>query len=82
MTPDQKKIIALAHLKLKESEKRLAPLFKHIEAALSSELASLLMNTLQQGDHPKSIQLSERVFVWNETDIDAWLEAKFKGAEA
>jgi prophage regulatory protein len=32
---------------------------------------------IQQGDHPKPIQLSERVFVWNEADIDAWLKTKF-----
>ena len=37
---------------------------------------------IAQGDHPKPIQLSERVFVWNEADIDAWLEAKFGGDEA
>ena len=37
---------------------------------------------IAQGDHPKPIQLSERVFVWNEADIDAWLESKFEGGDA
>lgn len=37
---------------------------------------------IEKGDHPKPIQLSERVFVWNEADIDAWLEVKFGGDEA
>ncbi|MGB1875598.1 MAG: helix-turn-helix transcriptional regulator [Rhodospirillaceae bacterium] len=37
---------------------------------------------IAQGDHPKPIQLSERVFVWNEADIDAWLEAKFGEARS
>ncbi len=34
---------------------------------------------IQQGDHPKPIQLSERVFVWNEDSIDSWLKSKFEG---
>ena len=34
---------------------------------------------IARGDHPKPIQLSERVFIWNEAAIDAWLEAKFSG---
>ena len=37
---------------------------------------------IEKGDHPKPIQLSERVFVWDEASIDAWLEAKFKGEGA
>ena len=37
---------------------------------------------IERGDHPKPIQLSERVFVWNEVDIDAWLKSKFEGGEA
>lgn len=36
---------------------------------------------IARGDHPKPTQLSERVFVWNEADIDAWLEAKFEGKD-
>ncbi len=34
---------------------------------------------IQRGDHPKPIQLSERVFVFNEAEIDAWLKSKFEG---
>jgi len=34
---------------------------------------------IEKGDHPKPIQLSERVFVWSEDDINAWLKAKFEG---
>jgi prophage regulatory protein len=34
---------------------------------------------IARGDHPKPIQLSERVFVWNEADIFAWLQSKFGG---
>lgn len=37
---------------------------------------------IAKGDHPKPIRLSERVFVWNEADIEAWLEAKFSGEGA
>lgn len=33
---------------------------------------------IERDDHPKPVQLSERVSVWNEAEIDAWLEAKFK----
>ena len=46
MNPDQKKIIASAHLKLKQTEKRLAPLFVQFEAGLNSELGIQLMHTL------------------------------------
>ena len=35
---------------------------------------------IKKGDHPKPIQLSERVFIWNEAAIDAYLEAMFGGA--
>ena len=35
---------------------------------------------IERGDHPKPSQLSDRVFVWNEAEIDAWLEAKFEEA--
>jgi predicted DNA-binding transcriptional regulator AlpA len=34
---------------------------------------------IEHGDHPKPIQLSDRVFVWNEAEIDAWLASKFTG---
>ena len=36
---------------------------------------------IKQGDHPKPVQLSERVYVWNEASIDAWLEAKFSSEQ-
>ena len=36
---------------------------------------------IARGEHPKPIQLSERVFVWNEAEIIAWLKAKFEGAK-
>ena len=35
---------------------------------------------IERGDHPKPLQLSERVFLWDEADIDEWLIAKFKEA--
>lgn len=31
---------------------------------------------------PPSKKLSERVAVWNEADIDAWLEEKFVGGQS
>jgi len=34
---------------------------------------------IKRGEHPKPTRLSERVYVWDEADIDAWLEAKFRG---
>jgi len=37
---------------------------------------------IEQGDHPKPIQLSQRVFVWNEAAIDAWIASKFKEEDA
>ena len=36
---------------------------------------------IARDDHPKPIQLSDRVFVCNEADIDAWLKSKFEGAK-
>jgi prophage regulatory protein len=33
-----------------------------------------------QGKFPKLYKLSERVSVWSEAEIDAWLEAKFSEA--
>ena len=34
---------------------------------------------IEQGDHPKPIRLSERVVLFNEAEIDAWLKSKFEG---
>jgi prophage regulatory protein len=34
---------------------------------------------IERGDHPKPIQLSERVYVFSEAEIDAWLKSKFEG---
>ena len=34
---------------------------------------------VRQENFPKPFNLSERVSVWNEAEIDAWLEAKFNG---
>ena len=34
---------------------------------------------ISEGKHPRPIQLSERVFIWNEAEIDAWLAEKFGG---
>ena len=36
---------------------------------------------IHQGAHPKPVKLSERVFVWSEAEIDAWLETKFGGGD-
>jgi prophage regulatory protein len=35
---------------------------------------------VKQGNFPAPHKLSERVSVWNEADIDAWLAEKFGGA--
>ena len=36
-----------------------------------------LYRLIQKGDFPSSYKLSERVAVWNEAEVDAWLAAKF-----
>jgi predicted DNA-binding transcriptional regulator AlpA len=37
---------------------------------------------IRQGHFPAPHKLSERVSVWNEADIDAWLSSKFEGNAA
>ena len=37
---------------------------------------------IKQGEFPAPVKLSERVSVWNEADIDAWLNHKFQGEVA
>lgn len=34
---------------------------------------------IKQDNFPKPFKLSEGVSVWNEAEIDEWLEAKFNG---
>jgi prophage regulatory protein len=41
---------------------------------------STLWDWVRNGDFPAPIKLSEKVTVWSEADIDAWLEAKFSEA--
>ena len=40
---------------------------------------STLWEWVNDGLFPAPQKLSKRVTVWNEADVDAWLEAKFKG---
>jgi prophage regulatory protein len=40
---------------------------------------SHLYRMVLSGQFPKSIKLSERTVVWNEAEIDQWLENKFGG---
>ena len=37
---------------------------------------------IRQGEFPSSHNLSERVSVWDEAEIDAWLTAKFTSKSA
>lgn len=37
---------------------------------------------IQQGKFPRSHRLSERVSVWDEATIDAWLTTKFEGSQS
>lgn len=36
---------------------------------------------IQQGKFPCAHRLSERIAIWDEAEIDAWLAAKFEGAQ-
>lgn len=43
---------------------------------------SQVFKMIKAGDFPQSYRLSDSgcIVAWNETEIDAWLEAKFSGA--
>jgi prophage regulatory protein len=41
-----------------------------------------LYRLIQQGKFPPSHKLSERVAVWDERAVDAWLAKKFAGSKA
>jgi prophage regulatory protein len=43
---------------------------------------SHIFRLMQRGSFPKSCQLSERVSVWDEAAIDAWLAEKFSGRQS
>ena len=52
----------------------------HVVKEITSLSKSTIYRLISEGDFPKQVQIGKRAVIWVRSDINAWINQKFKTA--